>query len=303
MGSALHSPEEVPSQDASDGTADICLQILLVYKGKGFCGGVIYKPTWVLTASHCMEDIDVQFLTVVAGIHFTVPPSIACNNLCLQTFYLFKKTPQTTFCIISCLSGEHNTELNEGTEQTVQVSEVIKHERYVPSTADNDIALLRLAEPISYTAYAIPACLPTRPLAQRELWAVSLHTVSGWGRRSENGPTSHILRQLKVPRIRTQKCKEDSGVQLTQNMFCAGYIEGQQDSCKGDSGGPLVTKYKKTVFLLGIVSWGKGCARPGHYGIYTRVSNYLEWIRNKTESFNQLTNNTDNVTTRGAKTD
>lgn len=203
----------------------------------------------------------------------------------------------------SCLSGEHNTGLNEGTEQTILVSKVIMHERYVPSTADNDIALLRLAGPITYTAYAIPVCLPTRPLAERELWAVSLHTVSGWGRRSENGPTSPTLRRLKVPRIRTQTCKENSGVQLTQNMFCAGYIEGQQDSCKGDSGGPLVTEYKNTVFLLGIVSWGKGCARPGHYGIYTRVSNYLEWIHNRTESLDQPTNNTDSVTTGGAKTD
>lgn len=193
--------------------------------------------------------------------------------------------------------------MNEGTEQSVRVSKVIMHESYVRSTTDNDIALLRMAKPISYTKYAIPVCLPTRPLAQRELWAVSLHTVSGWGRRSENGPTSHILRQLKVPRIRTQQCKEESGVELTQNMFCAGYIEGEQDSCKGDSGGPLVTKYKKTVFLLGIVSWGKGCARPGHYGIYTRVSNYLEWIRNKTETLNQPTNSTKNVTAGAAKTD
>lgn len=173
------------------------------------------------------------------------------------------------------------------------------HENYMPSTVDNDIALLQLAVPISYTMYAIPACLPTRPLAERELWAVSLHTVSGWGRRSEDGPTSHLLRQLKVPRIRTQQCKEDSGVPLTQNMFCAGYIEGRQDSCKGDSGGPLVTKYKNTVFLLGIVSWGKGCAQPGNYGIYTRVSNYLEWIHNRTTTFNQLTNDTENATTWG----
>lgn len=193
--------------------------------------------------------------------------------------------------------------MNEGTEQRIQVSQVIKHESYVPRTADNDIALLRLAEPISYTMYAIPVCLPTHPLALRELWAVSLHTVSGWGRRSENGPTSAILRRLNVPRIHTQQCKEESGVELTQNMFCAGYIEGQQDSCKGDSGGPLVTKYKKTVFLLGIVSWGKGCARPGHYGIYTRVSNYLEWIRDRTETLNHATNDTENLPTRGATTD
>ncbi|XP_028255577.1 coagulation factor VII-like [Parambassis ranga] len=229
-------------------------QVLLVNKGKGFCGGVIYKPTWILTASHCLENMNSQFLKVVAG--------------------------------------EHNTEVSEGTEQLIQVVEIIMHEGYVPSTADNDIALLRLASPIVYTPYAVPACLPTRPLADRELWAVRLHTVSGWGRRSENGPTSHLLRRLKVPRIRTQDCTEQSGVTITKNMFCAGYIEGREDSCKGDSGGPLVTEYKKTVFLLGIVSWGKGCARPGNYGIYTRLSNYLEWIHNRTAAPHQLVNST-----------
>ncbi|XP_039998167.1 coagulation factor VII [Xiphias gladius] len=230
-------------------------QVLLLYKGKGFCGGVIYKPTWILTASHCLENTDVQLLKVVAG--------------------------------------EHNTEVNEGTEQLIQVTEIIMHENYQMCTANNDIALLRLASPIVYTPYAVPACLPTRPLAERHLWAINLHTVSGWGRRSENGPTSHILRRLKVPRIPTQQCVEDSGVVLTKNMFCAGYIEGQQDSCKGDSGGPLVTQYKKTTFLLGIVSWGKGCARPGNYGIYTRVSNYLEWIRNRTATPDQPNNHTE----------
>ncbi|KAM6957989.1 uncharacterized protein LKV04_022125 [Tautogolabrus adspersus] len=230
-------------------------QVLLVYQGKGFCGGVILNPTWILTASHCLEDTEVQFLQVVAG--------------------------------------EHNTEVNEGTEQVIQVSEIIMHENYVKSTANNDIALLRLASPIIYTTYAVPVCMPTRPLAERDLWAVRLHTVSGWGRRGENGPTSSLLRRLMVPRIRTQQCVEESGVVLTENMFCAGYIEGRQDSCKGDSGGPLVTEYKKTVFLLGIVSWGKGCARPGNYGIYTRVSNYLEWIHNRTATRSLDTNTTE----------
>ncbi|XP_069020366.1 coagulation factor VII-like [Embiotoca jacksoni] len=230
-------------------------QVLLVNKGKGFCGGVIYKPTWILTASHCLENTDVQFLKVVAG--------------------------------------EHNIEVSEDTEQLIQVVEIIMHENYVTSTADNDIALLRLASPIVYTPYAVPACLPTRALANRELWAVRLHTVSGWGKRSENGPTSPILRRLKVPRIRTQDCVEHSGMAVTENMFCAGYLEGREDSCKGDSGGPLVTDYKKTAFLLGIVSWGKGCARPGSYGIYTRVSNYLEWIHNRTAAPEQLKNSTE----------
>ncbi|XP_061688427.1 coagulation factor VII-like [Syngnathoides biaculeatus] len=229
-------------------------QVLLVYKGNGFCGGVIIEPMWILTASHCLEDADIQFLNVVAG--------------------------------------EHNTQVEEGTEQVIQVSEILMHELYEKKTADNDIALLRLASPVVYTPYAVPVCLPTKTLADRDLWAIRMHTVSGWGRRAENGPTSHLLRRLTVPRIRTQQCVQESGVQLTENMFCAGYLTGRGDSCKGDSGGSLVTQYKNTTFLLGIVSWGKGCSRPGHYGIYTRVSNYLKWIHNHTASLLQVINST-----------
>ncbi|XP_029610826.1 coagulation factor X-like [Salmo trutta] len=175
-------------------------------KWKGFCGGVIYKPTWILTASHCLENIKAQQLKVVAG--------------------------------------EHDTEKDEGTEQTIDLAEIIMHNSYVSDTADSDIALRRLKTAIIITSFAVPVCLPTRSMAERELWANNLHTVSGWGRRSENGPTSRVLRRLEVPRIRTQDCVEISGITLTANMFCAGYIEGKQDSCKGDSGGPLVTRYR-----------------------------------------------------------
>ncbi|XP_077481964.1 coagulation factor VII-like [Stigmatopora argus] len=228
-------------------------QVLLLYKGKGFCGGIIIESMWVLTAAHCLEETDVQFLDVVAG--------------------------------------EHNTAVEEGTEQVIHVAQILMHENYEKETADNDIALLRLASPVVYTLYAVPVCLPTKTLADRDLWAIHLHTVSGWGRRAEHGPTSHLLHRLRVPRIRTQQCIEESGVKITENMFCAGYLTGREDSCKGDSGGPLVTQYKKTTFLLGIVSWGKGCARPGHYGIYTRVSNYLRWIHDHTATL-RLTNDT-----------
>jgi secreted trypsin-like serine protease len=65
---------------------------------------------------------------------------------------------------------------------------------------------------------------------------------------------------------------------ITDNMFCAGYMEAARDACSGDSGGPLVVHYRGTTFLLGVVSWGEKCADKGKYGVYTRLANFLSWI-------------------------
>ena len=65
---------------------------------------------------------------------------------------------------------------------------------------------------------------------------------------------------------------------LMDKMFCAGLSKGGKDSCQGDSGGPAVKIEKNKATLVGVVSFGDGCAEPGKPGLYTRVSNYLDWI-------------------------
>lgn len=181
--------------------------------------------------------------------------------------------------ILSFLVGEHIRLKDEGTEQTRKVSKVLIHPFYNHSITDSDIALLRLFSPVKFGPHALPICLPpANGTFTRTLGAIRMSTVSGWGRLSQSGPPSIILQRLEVPRVSSDECRTQSGLKITRNMLCAGFTEGGRDSCQGDSGGPLVTRYKNTWFLTGIVSWGKGCARAGVYGIYTRVSVFVDWI-------------------------
>uniref|UniRef100_A0A8C0IT40 coagulation factor Xa n=1 Tax=Chelonoidis abingdonii TaxID=106734 RepID=A0A8C0IT40_CHEAB len=163
----------------------------------------------------------------------------------------------------------------ENTEMMYSVEKVLVHGRFVSATYDYDIALIKLKEPIKFSIYVIPACLPDADFANEILMNQKSGTVSGFGRLYEHGRVSNKLKVLQVPYIDRNSCKQTTNFAITDNMFCAGYDNVTKDACQGDSGGPHVTKYKDTYFVTGIVSWGEGCARKGKYGVYTKVSNSL----------------------------
>eukprot|EP00794_Sanderia_malayensis_P005355 gene5355-6026_t len=110
--------------------------------------------------------------------------------------------------------------------------------------------------------------------------------ITGWGRVSEYGKTANILQEAKMPIIKRETCVATQGgiATYTANMICAGYKKGGIDACQGDSGGPLVCDNGGRYELIGIVSWGRGCARANSYGVYTKVSNYIDWIKNNIKS-------------------
>lgn len=185
-------------------------------------------------------------------------------------------------------SGDHDLDVMDGSEEAYNVTRVIIHENYDPVSLDSDLALIQLSEEPKRSVYAVPVCLPTPHLAQNELEAIRFHTLSGWGKRTlgDNippskglkAPSSATLQRLAVPLFPTAQCVVKSGVNITTNMFCAGYTEGSHESCRGHDGSPLVTRYEGTSFLTGVVSWGKGCSQPGNYRIYTKVANFLKWL-------------------------
>ncbi len=106
--------------------------------------------------------------------------------------------------------------------------------------------------------------------------------ISGWGLTSDDfdGEMSDVLMHAQVPWVSMKKCQSVLGDKVSDNQICAGYDQGGVDSCNGDSGGPLMwwDPYSQKHILVGVTSWGEGCAQPFAYGVYTKVSKYFDWI-------------------------
>ncbi|XP_029725054.2 trypsin 3A1 isoform X2 [Aedes albopictus] len=148
------------------------------------------------------------------------------------------------------------------------------------SWSNYDFSLLELKEALKLSKAVQPISLPAHDDSFED---GTLCEVSGWGNTRNANESSLSLRAATVPLYNQEKCstvyKEYGGV--SESMICAGYEEGGKDSCQGDSGGPLVCN----GVLVGVVSWGKGCAEPGFPGVYGRVTSAVEWI---SETMNEV---------------
>ncbi|XP_023797118.1 transmembrane protease serine 5 [Cyanistes caeruleus] len=140
-------------------------------------------------------------------------------------------------------------------EAGVPVRDIFLHPLYNESSLDYDMALMRLRVPLNFSVSLSPA------------------QVAG------------TLKEALVPLIGTRRCNSSCGYrgELTARMLCAGHLQGRVDACQGDSGGPLVCWDGSMWRLVGIVSWGRGCAEPNHPGVYTNVAQLLPWIHQVTQ--------------------
>jgi len=142
---------------------------------------------------------------------------------------------------------------------------------------ENDIALLGLALSSAQATVGLIDTADTS--AQPDDGA----TIVGWGHPGEGGQVSYALQEVTIPIVSNEPCQDGyaaEGITIAPTMLCAGLEPGQKESCQGTSGGPLVVRagYAEPWQQAGIVSFGFGCARPGKFGVYTRVSQYREWI-------------------------
>lgn len=107
----------------------------------------------------------------------------------------------------------------------------------------------------------------------------------GWGRLAEGGATTSLLQEVTLPIVNNQKCVELYGANKfdASKMLCAGVESGGKDACQGDSGGPLIINWNDkdptTQFLIGVTSWGIGCARAGKMGVWINIAAIISWIK------------------------
>ncbi|XP_043937001.1 transmembrane protease serine 5 [Protopterus annectens] len=219
-------------------------QVSLYHAGKHVCGGSIITDQWIVTAAHCV-------------LNYRLPPS-------------------STWLVYAGIATLSSAERSSG----YTVTKVVYHHSYDDRSHDYDIALIKLLFPLNFTGKSTirPVCLPRHNHA----FPAGTHCwISGWGYTKPDGyNTPDMLREAVVPLINSKKCNSSCmyNGEITPRMLCAGYPEGRIDACQGDSGGPLVCQEENAWRLVGIVSWGTGCAEPNYPGVYTKVTAFLEWI-------------------------
>lgn len=180
---------------------------------------------------------------------------------------------------VKVLLGAH--QLKDKTKYVeLDVEELILHEQYVSRTQLNDIALVKLQKPISRTWNMDIVCIPMG--SQDEFDDLR---IAGWGRTEEGGRSSDVPLEVSIPQVPNGRCTRVFGALITPKKLCAGGTESR-DSCQGDSGGPLLSQIGDRTYVTGVTSFGIGCGRESMPAVYTRVTQYVDWIDSKTRDAN-----------------
>jgi len=221
------------------------------------CGASFIGDRWLVTASHCVDDVN---------------PSVLKVNV-----------------------GEYD--LSNGAEDAKAVKRIYMHPDFeLEITLDNDIALIELVDSVDNPSINILDLPSTEQFAIDNSPVTVIGWGGRVGYDAGAGPTSDfpdVLHQVDLQLLTNEQCKETlanslsdpdlepilpSQIGITNAMICAAQVGGGKGSCQGDSGGPLIVNTNEGWQQIGVVSWGIGCAADGYPGVYTRAAVFNDWI-------------------------
>lgn len=230
------------------------------------CSGSLIADRWVVTAAHCAEQL--------------------------------KKLDKDYYVLV----GTNNLQDSQQ-GQIIKVKQAYIHEQYNNRIYNNDLALLELERAVDFikcgkNCQTIDIINPT--LEKQNALIASMTQIAGWGVLEDCDNSQSLVCQqyagqmmrnpalypttLRYTTVKLANCLSSSSLysaqQITQNMLCAEspMQDSLTDACYGDSGAGLTINNLEKPYLLGVASWGIGCAKVGYPGVYTRVANYSDWL-------------------------
>jgi trypsin len=214
--------------------------VSLWFNGIPGCGGTMISPNKIMTAAHCTVGSIKKWTAKIHRQDLT------------------------------------KTDADEK-GMTFQIISRRFHPQFNNNTNENDVAVWTIWGKVN---------LPYYPQLDDGNGASSVGSylnVIGWGSEYARGPESSQLQEVYVPIVDQQTCQKDYNAPKYQYInpelhVCAGYSEGKRDACTGDSGGPAFIETPSGANIVGVTSYGRGCALPDSPGVYTRVAGVKSWV-------------------------
>lgn len=215
------------------------------------CGGTLLDENNIITAAHC-------------GVGERPSPSL------------------------TAVAHRHDLNADVESENAVvfEVKRIINHPQYNTKTNAFDAAIWKV-QVVSGDLKSLTGVFGAVDLDDGSLGlkANTTLTIAGWGDTAENGASSNVLLEAVVDIVDSKQCKK-AYEYLDDSSLCA--AAPGKDTCQGDSGGPIFKPAGKNgkVTLVGITSFGEGCANAKFPGAYARTSSIIDWVRKTTKNPN-----------------